>query len=100
MSYEEEDTSIEGVEVGERSTEEEDTCMSYEEGDTCMSYQEGDTCMSYEAEVGERPCCRDGRVKRKRQGSTVSKETYYSVKRDLLQYQKRPTTETESEQQR
>jgi hypothetical protein len=33
-----------------------------------------------------------GQTKGQKRPTTVSKETYYSVKRDLLQCQKRPTT--------
>jgi len=39
--------------------------------------------------------CESGRGRRRggqKRPTTVSKETYYSVKRDLLQCQKRPTT--------
>jgi hypothetical protein len=93
-SYEEEDTCMSHEEEDTcRSYQEEDTCMSYEEEDTCMSYEEEDTCMSYEEED---TCIAGASVDSRtlfESTSTVSKETYYSVKRDLLQHQKRPVRE-------
>ena len=76
------------------SYEEEDTCVSYEEEDTCVSYEEEDIYLPKVVFVEHAPVWEPAA-----QGliyQTIARgipEVRTSVKRDLIQRQKRPNTE-------